>query len=148
MPLKDGRLTEQEKRFVQHVVETGNPSYAARQSGYKSRGAVAQTMSRPAIQQAISEAQIVALHNEILPLAVAAHKRLLSDPKTPSGAVVQAIKLAYDRTLGTQENAGDKEPHEMNAAELANAIQNLERIKSEKARPVIEGSTNDPDVFE
>jgi hypothetical protein len=71
-------------------------------------------------------------------LAVDAHLALLRDPRTPAGARGVAIGLAYKYGLGGADEY-EKEPHEMSAAELAAAIQNLERLKADRARPVIEG---------
>ena len=41
------------------------------------------------------------LSNEILPLAVAAHRRLLTDQRTPAGTLVQGVTFSYtnDQTL-------------------------------------------------
>jgi hypothetical protein len=148
MPLKNGHLTPQETRFVEAMADTGNVATARRVAGV-SQPLASMMSKRPGVQQAIVEAQIAALNNELLPLAIAKHRQLLTDPRTPAGAAVQAVKLAYDRTLGLQDNAGrDKEPHEMSPEELAIAIHNLEKIKAERARPVLELEANETGVFD
>lgn len=151
MPLKNGNLTPQERKFAEVLAETGKPLIAAKEAGFRHPATQASMVAkRPGVRAAVLEAQLDALHNDILPLAVAAHRRLLTDPKTPAGAVAQAVKLAYDRTLGLQEGASEKEPHEMTPEELANAIGNLERIKAERARPVLEleAEPDAPGVFD
>jgi hypothetical protein len=78
------------------------------------------------------------LFEQVLPLAVQMHLALLADAKTPAGARVQAIKLAYDRTLGLAEGAEHKEPHEMSSDEIAKAIGQLEAVAFARAKPVLE----------
>lgn len=135
---KKDYLNRQHQKFAQVYAETGNGTYAAVQAGYdKSPAARAsQNLSTPKIQAEIARIQQAILYDEILPLATAAHKRILSDPKTPAGAVVQAVKLAYDRTLGSDEAGATKQPHEMSPDELALAIAALTRAAAEKAKDV------------
>jgi hypothetical protein len=149
MPLKNGMITPQENMYVQAVVRTGDPVQAAKEAGYKHPAQRAHDIAqRPAIQAEISRVQQERLFNEILPLAVEAHKQLLLDPRTPAGAKVQAVKLAYDRTMGSDEKA-QKEPHEMSAAELATMLDKLKREASDRSKPaVIEHEpTPEPGVF-
>lgn len=147
MPMKNGILTPQERAFAEAMALSGSQKLAMKAAGIKHQPHASVMAARPGVQQAIVDLQIAALHNELLPLAVAAHRRLLTDPKTPAGAVATAVKLAYDRTLGLQEHTGEKEPHEMTPEELANAIRNLERIKADMARPVLELEA-EPTVFD
>ena len=146
--MPNGILTPQQTALAKGIAEGFSISEAGRKAGYRHAPTVSKTLGLPHVQQAIVDAQIAALNNDILPLAIAAHRRLLTDPKTPAGAVAQAVKLAYDRTLGMQEGRADKEPHEMSAEELVAAIHNLERIKADRARPIIEGETVEAGVFE
>jgi len=147
MPLKNGRLTAVERGVAAQMALTGSPAAAAAKIGVSVSG-VRQALARPAVQAEIARQHNEMLFRDILPLAVAAHKRLLSDPRTPAGATVQAVKLAYDRTLGSEEGAKSKEPHEMTPEELAEAIATLSRIASDKARPVIELDLSDHDAVE
>jgi hypothetical protein len=135
MPLKSGRLTVSERGVAEQVALTGSPAAAAAKLGMSASG-VRAALTRPAVQAEIAKKQQELLFSDILPLAVAAHKRILSDPRTPAGAVVQAVKLAYDRTLGSEDAGRAKEPHEMTPEELAQAIGLLERVASERAKPV------------
>lgn len=146
MPLKNGHLTRQERNVAAAVAELGDVTAAAR----KLRIPVASArdaMTKPAVQEESARQAQALLFSDILPLAAGAHKRLLSDPRTPAGALVQAIKLAYDRTLGADDPARHKEPHEMTPDELATAIAALERAAADKARP-IEAIEHEPtDIF-
>lgn len=142
MPLKNGRLTNVERRVAEQMALTGSPAAAAAKLGITERGAYA-AIARPAVQAEIARQTQEQLFSDILPLAVAAHKRLLSDPRTPAGAVVQAVKLAYDRTLGAEDGGRSKEPHEMTPEELAQAISTLERVAADRAKPVQLGQVDD-----
>lgn len=147
MPLKNGRLTANERGVAREMALTGSPDATAHKLKL-SRSGVHATINRPAVQAEIARQHNEMLFNDILPLAVAAHKRLLSDPRTPAGATVQAIKLAYDRTLGSEEGAKTKEAHEMTPQELAEAIATLSRIASDRARPVIDAEPSTPEPMD
>lgn len=147
MPYKNGRLTTGERAISREMALTGSPAATATKLKLSGSG-VRAALNRPAVQAEIARKHNEMLFNDILPLAVAAHKRLLSDPRTPAGATVQAVKLAYDRTLGSEEGARSKEPHEMTPEELAEAIATLSRIASDRARPVIELDLSDHDAVE
>lgn len=111
------------------MVRTNDQTYSASKAGYGSpqvRGS--ELMGKPAIRAAVIRETEDALFNELLPLAYAAHKRLLTDKATPAGALNQAVKLAYDRTLGAAEgDAAEKEPSEMSYDELQASIARLKR---------------------
>lgn len=144
MPLKSGRLTNQERGFAKIFAETANPGYSAAKAGYAHPLPRAHdALQRPAVQAEIVRIQTERLFNTILPLAVAMHEKLLADPKTPAGARVQAVKLAYDRTLGLTEGLGEKEPHEMTGDELQQAVTRLRNEAARRAKPVIEADDSD-----
>lgn len=135
MPLKNGKLTNSERGVAEHMARTGSSAAVAQKLRMSASG-VRAALARPAVQAEIARKQKELLFSEILPLAVAAHKRILTDAKAPAGAVVQAVKLAYDRTLGSDEAGSSKEPHEMTPEELAQAIATLERVASERAKQI------------
>lgn len=150
MPLKNGRMTPKERKLAETYAVTLDQQYAAKKAGYYDAGGASLAMQRPAVQDEIRRIQLAKLFNEVLPLAVQEHIKLLEDPKTPAGAKVQAVKLAYDRTLGTQEGTESKAPHEMTADEIQRELMAsklrlaaLERAKADQAKPVIEGSLDD-----
>lgn len=130
-------MTYAETRIAEVMAETGNREFAAHKAGVKySSGAVDRAMQRPAVLNEIARIQQEKLFSELLPLAVKVHAEILADPKAPAGARVQAVKLAYDRTLGAQDGAQAKEPHEMTAEEIAEAIGKLEAIAMSRAKTV------------
>lgn len=147
MPIKSGKVTHKERAFAAAYAETGNQGYAAKKAGYVGTGSASMALQRPAIQAEIARIQTERLFNEVLPLAVKVHIDLLQNPATPAGARVQAVKLAYDRTLGTDASTADKQPHEMTAEEIAKALAEarlraatLESVKADRAKPVIDAS--------
>jgi hypothetical protein len=104
-------------------------------------------MSRPAIKNAVlAEAEKI-LRDELLPLALATHKRLLTDKATPAGAALGATKLAYDRTLGVDEGKAEKEPSEMTYDELQASIDRLRQAQDAMAESAVD-VTPDPGVFD
>ncbi|MFY7925580.1 MAG: hypothetical protein ACOVN5_07205 [Aquidulcibacter sp.] len=116
---------------------TGDAKYAAFAAGMSPvSGGAQRALQRPAVQAEVLRVHTELLWSELLPLAYQAHVELLKDPRTPAGARVQAVKLAYDRTLGVQDENQAKEPHEMTAEEIAAAIKNLEDVASARAKPV------------
>lgn len=139
MPKKGGVLTPQERVFVDRFAATGDGVYAAEKAGYKHPAQRAHdALQRPAIQSEVLKRANAQLLGEGLPLAVQRHIGLLQDARTPGNVLVNAIKLMYERTLGTQDASGGKEPHEMTGEELALAISALKREASERARPIID----------
>lgn len=147
MPVKSGTQTPQERRFIEAYASTQNTKFAGQEAGYKHPAVQGnQALARPAVQAEIARIQAERITNEVLPLAVDVHIALLRNPKTPAGALVQAVKLAYDRALGAQ-GADGKEPHEMTGEELTRAIERLKGEASERARPVIEHEAPAPGVF-
>jgi len=131
---------------------------AAAKAGYADVSSGSHALKRPDVQAEIARLQTERLFNEVLPLAVQVHIDLLTSPTTPAGAKVQAVKLAYDRTLGVEGAANAKQPHEMTPEELAKAIAEaklkaatLENVKADRARPVLEHepgeSAEEADIF-
>ena len=83
-------------------------------------------MARPAIRAEVLRKAEELLFSELLPLALAAHKQLLTDKAVPAGARLGAVKLTYDRTMGAESSeTDDKEPSEMTAGELQRSIARL-----------------------
>ena len=141
------RLTRREANFANHMAASGDPQVSAAQAGYAHpRHSGYEIAKRPDVQAEIRRVQMERLFSEVLPLAVNVHLAILNDDKTPAGARVQAVKLAYDRTLGDANAAENKQAHEMSPDELAKAIADaklraaaLEHVAADRAKPVIEG---------
>ena len=96
-------------------------------------GRCARNLARPAVKAEVLRQADQILRDELLPLALETHKRLLSDNLTPAGAALGAVKLAYDRTLGVDEGKADKEPSEMSYDELQASIETLRREQDARA---------------
>lgn len=119
MPDKTGRQTPQERRFIELFAATGDRQYAGAGAGYANpTQAASKVLARPSNVAAVQKIVLDRLFNELLPIAVDAHKRLLTSATTPAGAMVQAIKLLYDRTLGVDEAGQTKDLGEASADEL------------------------------
>lgn len=130
-------------------------SRAAALAGYADASGATHAMKRPDVQAEIARVQTERLFSEVLPLAIQVHLDLLASSTTPAGAKVQAVKLAYDRTLGTENSDKAKDPHEMTPDELAKALATaklqaaaLESVKADRSRPVLEQEPGQPDIFE
>lgn len=151
MPDQTGRFTPMERQFVRHYAMTNDATYAATRAGYSSpqnRGS--ELAHKPAL---VAEAQRLALADlsgKILPLAVVRHLALLNDKTVGGQTLNRAIEMAYKYGLGRDGEGAGKEPHEMTAAELAEAIATLKRAAADKATPVIELTANveEPGVFD
>jgi len=136
MPLKNGRLTNNEHLIAREYAATGDVNETARRTGVHVRN-VYRAIANPAILAETLRIEMARLTGESLILAVNRVNKILRDDKAPAGAQVSAAKLIFDRVFG--ERAGDlaKEPHEMSADELGRAIQELQRRASEKAKTVV-----------
>lgn len=146
MAKKNVKFTRQEKAFSVVMAAVGDPTYAAAKAAYSSpqqRGS--ENMQRPKIQAEVARLQNERLFNEALPLAVERHIALLQNPLTPGNVQVQAIKLAYDRTLGRDDAGTAKDPSEMNGDELQALIDRLKRQAADQARPVLEHVESEED---
>jgi len=133
MPRKDGRLTPQEQRLAAAQAAVGDVSEAARRAGYSHRNAAYTALARPAVAAEVARIQQERLFNELLPLAVEVHREILLSKTVPAGAKVQAVKLAYDRTLGLQEGADRKPLEQMTAEELAEEVRRIDKRAAEIA---------------
>ena len=126
MPDKKGRFTPKERATI--ATQAGIPLKAvARVAEYADPSGASRTLARPAVAAEIARLQQERLFNEVLPLAVDVHIAVLTSPHTPAGAKVQAVKLAYDRTLGAQEGPDRKPMDQMTAGELAAEIARLKQ---------------------
>jgi len=146
MPQKQARLTPKQSMFARRLAQGQSLSDASKLAGYSNHVGGVHASQAPHVQAEIARIQTERLFNEVLPLAIQVHIDVLTNPATPAGARVAAVKLAYDRTLGGDATGNDKQPHEMSAEELARAIDDarlraaaLESVKADRAKPVIEG---------
>lgn len=139
------RMTGKERVFAHQFAATGDKTYAATKAGYSQPAVGAhRALAKPEVNSEIARIQSERLFQEALPLAVSCLVGLLRNDKAPAGARVQAAKVVFDRTLGTQDGVGGKEPHEMTGEELARAIAELERVAADRAKPVNAAPAPDP----
>lgn len=143
MPDQTGRFTRQERAFADAFATTGDRAYSASKAGLVQPATAASKMlARDAVQAEIVRIQTQRLVEDALPAAINCLISIITSDKAPAGARVQAAKVVMDRTLGVDDARQGKEPHEMSGEELARAIGELERIASERAKPV-----NPPDIM-
>lgn len=148
MPIKGGKLTPRERALAKHYAATGNKTEAARKAGYAvPHIAGSEVMARPAVAAEAQRISLARLQNEVLPLAIERHLRLLTDKKTSGPTLSKAIELAYKYGFNSDSVAKDKQPHEMTGEELAEAIAALRRAAADKAKPIIDVEPN-ASVFE
>ncbi len=128
MPLKNGHFTRIERGFIDAYARTGDVVYAAWKAGVKGPMVNGrQILARPAVREEATRRAKDILFGELLPLALATHKSLLTDKAVPAGARLGAAKLVYDQTISAAESSetDDKEPSEMTAGELQRSIARL-----------------------
>lgn len=153
MPLKNGHYTKQENRFIDEMVRTGDKTYSATKAGYahpRSNGAT--IAAKDTIDAAIRQRSAARLQNEAVPIAIDVLIEIMLDRKQPGNTRVNAA----DKTMKYANVAGEagegKEPHEMTADELARAIERLNQIKADRARPIVELEASsidqDPGLFD
>jgi hypothetical protein len=144
VPRKSGKMTQQETVFARAYAATADRALAGVVARYSRPLEMAdKNLAKPAVQAEIAREQTARLFSEALPAAVGCLIEIITSPKAPAGARVQAAKVVMDRTLGTDGAGQAKEPHEMTAEELAKAIDELERMASARAKPI----EPEPDVF-
>lgn len=148
-------LNRRERALAAAFAQTGHVSQSAAKVGYADHTGAIKALRKPEMHAEVARIQTERLFNEVLPLAIQVHLDLLTSPTTPAGAKVQAVKLAYDRTLGSDQAAADKQPHEMTPQELQKALDDarlkaaaLESVKADRARPIVESEAPEPDIFE
>jgi hypothetical protein len=140
MPLRNGRITPQEKLWVGQYAKTGDPVYAAQKAGYKAieRNGYKNAAS-PALVAEAHKKSLALLRSTILPLAIERHMALLADPKVTGQSLNKAIEMAYKYGGVAADPDGQvKEAADMSPQELGAAIAALQRAKAEAQRPQLE----------
>lgn len=139
MPRRGGHLTPMERVFVKHLASTNDATYAAAKAGFSAPAKQGSELAHK--PQLVAEAQRLALADltgKILPLAVKRHMAMLNDNGVTGQTLNRAIEMAYKYGLAIDNGAAGKEPHEMTAEELAQAIDALKRAAMDQAKPVLE----------
>lgn len=129
-------------------MQTGNRKFALQTAGYSPYKQTAQNlMQRPQVIAEVRRQEELRLNLECLPAAINLLQRALTDDTFPANSRVAAAKIVMDRTIGKEDAAAGKEPHEMSAEELQRAIEQLEREAGNRAK-VINPDASKDDVFE
>ena len=125
-PVTDMAIAEAFVRFG------GDRNVVARETGTFQQ-AVSRSLQKPTVIAEIRNLETARLVTEGLPAAINCLLEIATNRKAPAGARVMASKVLLDRALGSQDGVADKAPHEMTAAELGEAIANLERAAAARA---------------
>lgn len=145
MPIKDGRLTAQERVVAARYAATGDKAYAMEKAGYAHATAnTARVFNRPAVQESIKRQQLARLNNELLPLALDTISGILENAKATDSNKLTAAGLVMKYSVGAAGEGEAKEPHEMSAEELQAQIARLRTEAAERARPVLDVEPNEP----
>lgn len=145
-----GRPTERQIEFQARYAATGDHIGAAQLAGYPHPiQAAHRNLNTPSIMAEVLREQQRILVCDVVPAAVACLASIIRDPHAPTGARVNAAKVVMDRAYAISDGMG-KEPHEMSADELGEAIAKLEAAAAAKAREVqgeVIEQASDPDPF-
>jgi hypothetical protein len=138
MPIKGGRHTLQEERFIDLMARGDiEPAEAAKLAAYKSSGAASKLMDRPAVQAAIREREAAIVVNELLPLANRVLKTALTSDAVPWGAKMKAVDIVHKRAFADDAGGSGKAPSEMTPDELAAALDKLKSELADRSRPAV-----------
>jgi phage terminase small subunit len=143
LPLKNGRLTPQERVFVGHMARTGDAVYSAAKAGYaqpENRGPEKARTLRNEVLQHFDDLIVT----ELVPLAFERLKHNLTDKAVPPGAANQAVKLVFDRAYRDDADMLDRDPSEMTLDEIVRKQQRLQAERESRAKDV----TPDSGVFD
>jgi hypothetical protein len=144
VPRKSGKITPQETAFARAYAATADRALSGVAARYaRPLEAADRNLAKPAVLAEIAREQTARLFNEALPAAVNCLVEVITNSKAPAGARVQAAKVVMDRTLGDAGAGQSKEPHEMTAEELTQAIERLEQVASGRAKPVAQPAEGD-----
>lgn len=145
MPIKGGAVTAQERGFVDEMVKTRNPVYAAAIAGYKQpeRRAYA-NLAKPAIQAEIRARELARLHNDLLPASmnVLAAALNMETAGVPWGSRITAAKIVQDRVFSPGESAGRKDLADMSADEIKDQLAELQGRLADIAKPIVDAEPN------
>lgn len=157
MPLKNGRLTPMERRFVETMAKVKDASYAATKAGY-SHPVVAgsQLMANPLIAEATREEARRILRDKAGPAAVYVATSILLDEAQPGNTRLKAADMLMKASgMGVDESEAGRDLHEMNgdelrayAAKLERQAEAIKRAQADRARPVIDAEPAGSGVFE
>ncbi|WP_158266651.1 terminase small subunit [Alsobacter soli] len=153
MPDPKGRLTAQERTFAKHYAATGDGAYSARMAGYGSPAQRASAnLQKPGVLAEVRLQARKRLESEGAEVGVQTLIEIATDRQQPGGTRVRAAaELVKQSGIGRADDGRPKEPHEMTASELQQAIEHLERLAGDRAKiisgvAVVSGAERD-DIF-
>lgn len=153
MPLKNGRYSDREKKFVKAMAVTDDPTLSAASAGYPQPAKAGwRFMQNPIFQEATREAGLTLLREKAGSIGVGVLVSIALDEKQPAGARVTAgTNLVKLSGMAVTEGQGEKDLHEMTGDELAKHRAKLERqaeaitaAMADRARPVLENEPSEP----
>lgn len=153
MPLKNGRFSDRERKFVESMAITNDPKISAAYAGYASPAQAGwRFMQNPLFQAATREAGLALLRDKAGSIGVATLVSIAMDEKQPAGARVTAGKeLVKLSGMAITEGQAEKELHEMTGDELRAHKAKLEAqaqamavALADRATPVLENEPNPP----
>ncbi|MEZ0251717.1 MAG: hypothetical protein ACAH20_12315 [Methylobacteriaceae bacterium] len=127
MPLKSGRFTPRENSFVKHMVQTNDPTEAARRSGYQQPASQGGSlMRRPNVVAQIQAEVTARLRTEGAQIGVGTLIDIASGKEFPAGARVMAAReLVKLSGVGVDTPDDEKSPDQMSRAELEAAARSI-----------------------
>lgn len=133
MPLKNGRFSVQETKFVEAYAGTRNVQQAAKIAGYAHADHGYQVLRKPAVLQAIQETTVARLTGELAPLAVNTLKNVMEDPHASTAHKLTAANTALKYAMPLAIEGGQvKDISEMSSAELQLLTISLRREQEER----------------
>jgi hypothetical protein len=137
MPIKGGKLTDQEARFIEVYARTNDGRYSAEKAGYRSPvSRASQTLNKPAIAERV-EAARTRLRTDGLEIGVGVLIELAQDRKCPPGVRRAAASdlIKFSGLAGVGE-ADELDPGKMTLEDLDRIRQRLARELAETVEPI------------
>lgn len=141
MPWKNGELTRGEVAFAEAFAQVNDRVEAEKLAGV-APGYGYKLLLRPEVQSEIRAREEARLISEGLPAGLSALIEVAKSQKAPAASRVAAGKALLDRALPLLGETRQKEAHELDSDEIAQAIQKLEGMAASLATPV-----NEPNPF-
>ena len=135
MDLQRPGLTRGQRDFAEAFARLGNREEAEKEAGL-TPGYGYKLLLRPDVQAEIQAKEHARLISEGLPAGLDALIEIAKSNKAPAASRVAAGKALLDRALPLLGETRPKELHELDPAEIAQAIQKLEGMAAALATPV------------
>jgi hypothetical protein len=145
-------LSEGERRFVEHFVNTGDQNIALRESGLPSNTGhtVRRLRTDPRIIAAIQMEVATKIRTEGASVAIDTLLEIARDKSAPKGARVDSAKTLLDRAghiaprAETSRDDASRQLAEYSIEELRALVSNLEKTRGDQARDVTGATLSTP----